>query len=70
MHSQVVGQHMKLYLARLAVNFDDQSLKAKCPDATFVEDLKVYLLSRDYFGLLKSFEAANGDLYFTVVLRY
>jgi isoleucyl-tRNA synthetase len=63
---EVTGSKMKLWVSRLQWVFDDASLKAKCKEDAFAEDVKSFLLSREYFGALSVFQQNGGKLRVTI----
>jgi isoleucyl-tRNA synthetase len=63
---EVTGSKMKLWVSRLQWVFDDASLKAKCKEDAFAQDVKSFLLSREYFGALSVFQQNGGKLRVTI----
>jgi len=52
--AEVIGSKIVLTISRLTFAFDDASLIAKCGgDVVFAEDVKTFVLTREYFALLK-----------------
>jgi len=61
---EISGSKIHITISRLAFSFNDQSLQNKFQDESLISDIKTFVLSREYFGLLKKFQE-NGKLSFS-----
>jgi len=58
--------NIHISVCRLAFDFNDKSLLSKTEDESFSIDLKRFILSREYFSLLKKFSDNKGKLKITL----